>query len=312
MAGGIVALLDDIATLAKMAAASVDDVAAATGKASAKTVGVIVDDTAVTPQYLHGLKPERELPIIKRIARGSLINKLVIILPVALLLSQFAPWILPIILLFGGSYLAFEGMEKVWHKFHPSGDEEEKPAIASGPEAEDQVVKSAVTTDLILSAEIMIIALNEVASEGLIARTVILITVGFFITFLVYGVVALLVKLDDIGVALMKRPKESSQRLGARLVKAMPIILSAIGVIGTLAMLWVGGHIVVTSLAEVGFGYLADWSHAASSIAAGLGAFSSFVMWLVDTAFSLLVGVVIGSVLVTIAGGIHALRSPSK
>ncbi|WP_072341178.1 DUF808 domain-containing protein [Actinomyces urinae] len=306
MSGGIVALLDDIATLAKMAAASVDDVAAATGRASAKTVGVIVDDTAVTPQYLQGLKPERELPIIKRIARGSLKNKLLIILPAALLLSQFAPWALPILLIAGGSFLAFEGMEKVWEKLR--GGEHDEPLIVAGPSGEEQIVKSAVRTDLILSAEIMIIALNEVASEGFVARSIILIAVGFLITFVVYGMVAVLVKIDDIGVALMKREKASSQRIGKLLFEAMPRVLATIGVIGTLAMLWVGGHIVVVSAADLGWTaphqIIERLAHLGTDFTFGAG----FLSWTIETLASLLVGAFLGSLLVGVHHGLKALR----
>lgn len=307
MSGGIVALLDDIATLAKMAAASVDDVAAATGRASAKTVGVIVDDTAVTPQYLQGLKPERELPIIKRIARGSLTNKLLIILPAALVLSQFAPWVLPILLIAGGSFLAFEGMEKVWEKVRGGGHDD--PLIVAGPSGEEQIVKSAVRTDLILSAEIMIIALNEVASEGFVARSIILIAVGFLITFVVYGMVAVLVKIDDVGVALMKREKASSQRIGKLLFNAMPRVLATIGVIGTLAMLWVGGHIVVVSAADLGWTaphqIIENLAHLGASFGAGAG----FLSWTIETLASLLVGAILGSLLV---GAHHGLKALGK
>ncbi|MGI6785544.1 MAG: DUF808 domain-containing protein [Gleimia sp.] len=300
MAGGIVALLDDIATLARAAAASVDDVAAAAGKASAKAAGVVVDDTAVTPQYLEGLKPERELPIIKRITLGSLRNKLLIILPIALLLSQFAPWALPIILMLGGGYLVFEGMEKVWEKIFPT-KADQKPKIAGGQNAEDQVVKSAVTTDLILSAEIMVIALNEVAQEGFWSRTIILIIVGFGITFLVYGVVALLVKMDDVGMHLQKRDSKRLQKLGTALVKAMPKVLTAIGVIGTLAMLWVGGHIIVTSLADVGFTIPANLVHSAEAFVAQIAIMGGFLAWTVNTTLSLLLGTLVGGILVAIA-----------
>ena len=307
MSGGIVALLDDIATLARAGAASVDDVASAAGKASANSAGVVVEDTAVTPQYLEGLKPERELPVIKRITLGSLRNKLLIILPAALLLSQFAPWVLPFILLAGGSYLVFEGMEKVWEKVFPS-DTDQKPKLARGADAEDHVVKSAVTTDLVLSAEIMLIALNEVAEEGFWSRTIILIIVAFTITFLVYGVVALLVKMDDIGVRLMKRDSNRSQKLGSALVKAMPKVLTAIGVIGTLAMLWVGGHIIVTSLAEIGFALPATMIHAAEAFVAQISIMGGFLAWTVNTTLSLLLGAIVGGILVGIAHLIKHLR----
>lgn len=311
MSGGIIALLDDIATLAKAAAASVDDVAAATGRASAKAAGVVVDDTAVTPQYLHGLTPERELPIIKRITLGSLRNKILIILPISLILSQFAPFLLPPILMLGGSYLCFEGMEKVWHKFVGGGEHEDVPAIARGADAEDQIVKSAVTTDLILSAEIMVIALNEVISEGLIARTLILIAVAFLVTFLVYGVVAILVKMDDIGRHLTTRDSHWWRRLGIGIVTAMPRVLAAIGVIGTLAMLWVGGHILLVSAADIGWHAPHDAVHHLETLVNGVRAVGSFLGWLVNTGISLLIGVAWGGVLVFLTQTFRRLRRRS-
>src|SRR5436190_8683376 len=152
MSGGLFALLDDVAALAKLAAASVDDVSAAAGRASAKAAGVVVDDTAVTPQYVHGVAAERELPIIRKIAVGSLRNKIVFILPAALLLSQFVPWLLAPILMLGGTYLCYEGAEKVWERL--SGHDEHELASEVGPEAEDGMVSSAIRTDFILSAEI--------------------------------------------------------------------------------------------------------------------------------------------------------------
>lgn len=287
---GLFSLLDDVAALAKLAAANLDDVAAATGQASAKAAGVIVDDTAVTPQYLNGVSPDRELPIIRKIARGSLRNKILIILPLALLLSQFAPFLLPPLMILGGSYLAFEGMEKVMARFFghgaameevvavsemPSGKDtrsESNPDETSAPNkeagagvgeatepevvainSEEKVVRDAVRTDLILSAEIMVIALNEVARQGILARTMILIMVALLITFLVYGVVALLVKMDDFGLVLARRQAQASQKIGLAIIRLMPRILAMISVIGIFAMVWVGGHIVAVSCADLGW-----------------------------------------------------------
>ena len=198
MAGGLVALLDDVAALVKLAAASVDDVGAAAARASVKATGVVVDDTAVTPRYVQGLEPERELPIIKRIALGSLRNKLLIILPVIMLLSQFLPWLLTPILMVGGAYLAYEGAEKVWEIV--SGHHEEE--AEAGEVDEDAVVSGAIRTDFILSAEIMVIALNEVDTEPFLSRLIILVIVALLITALVYGVVGLIVKMDDVGLHL--------------------------------------------------------------------------------------------------------------
>src|SRR3954466_646452 len=160
MSAGLFGLFDDIATLARMAAASVDDVGAAAGRASAKAAGVVVDDTAVTPQYVAGVAANRELPIIRKIAVGSLRNKILFILPAALLLSQFLPWLLTPLLMMGGTYLCYEGAEKVWERLR--GHTPHELATELGPEAEDGMVAGAVRTDFILSAEIMVIALNEV------------------------------------------------------------------------------------------------------------------------------------------------------
>ncbi|MDO5701389.1 MAG: DUF808 domain-containing protein [Bowdeniella nasicola] len=299
MSAGLAALLDDIATLARMAAASVDDVAAAAGRASAKAAGVVVDDTAVTPQYLEGLRPERELPIITRITLGSLRNKLIIILPLALLLSQFAPFLLTPILMLGGSYLCFEGMEKVWEKVSGHAAHAE-PAVLRGAAAEEAMVRSAITTDLILSAEIMVIALNEVATEGFVARTIILIVVAFAITFLVYGVVALIVKMDDIGLALAQREAEATRRFGRGLVAAMPRLLTAIGILGTFAMMWVGGHILLVGMDDLGLHAPHGVVHHMEGLVVGVAGIGGFLAWLVNTAFSLLLGAVWGAVLVTI------------
>ena len=207
MAGGLAALLDDVAAIARAAAASVDDIAAAAGKASTKAVGVVVDDAAVTPRYVTGITPARELPMIKAIAIGSLRNKLIFILPAILVLSQFLPWILTPLLMCGGLYLSFEGAEKIWEKLSGHGHAEKVDEVAlAGPEQEKQLTSGAIRTDFILSAEIMVISLNEVAAEAFWTRAVILVVVAIAITILVYGVVALIVKMDDIGLHLAERP----------------------------------------------------------------------------------------------------------
>jgi predicted DNA repair protein MutK len=204
VAGGLVALLDDVAVLARAASASVDDISVAAARASAKAAGVVVDDAAVTPQYVHGLAAKRELPIIRRIAVGSLRNKLLIILPAILLLSEFLPWLLTPILMLGGTYLCYEGAHKVWAKFSGDGHGEAAAETEAMPD-EDTIVKGAVRTDFILSAEIMVISLNEVASEGFVNRAIILIVVAIAITVAVYGFVGLLVKMDDVGLSLSQR-----------------------------------------------------------------------------------------------------------
>ena len=303
MSGGLAALLDDVAALARAAAASADDIAAATGKAGAKAAGVVIDDAAVTPQYVTGIQPKRELPMIWRIAKGSLVNKIVIILPIALLLSQFLPWLLTPILMLGGSYLCFEGMEKVWEKISHKLDKEtpeeraarEAAALDREPKDEDALVKSAIFTDLILSAEIMVISLNEVADEAFVRRAVILIVVALAITVLVYGVVGLLVKMDDIGLAMAKRSDGFAGKFGEGLVKAMPVVLTIIGVIGTFAMLWVGGHIILVGVDELGWHAPYQFVHHLETLVP-----AGFLAWCVNTICSLIIGAIWGAILVTV------------
>lgn len=300
MSGGLFALLDDVAVLARMAAASVDDVGAAASRASLKAAGVVVDDTAVTPQYVQGVAAKRELPIIKRIAIGSIRNKLLIILPLAMLLSQFLPWLLTPILMCGGTFLCFEGAEKIWGKLAGHA-KPEKTASELGPEQEKVMVAGAIRTDLILSAEIMVISLNEVADEGFWARAVILLVVAVGITAVVYGVVALIVKMDDVGLYLSRRESTMVQRLGHGLVKAMPGLLAAISVIGTAAMIWVGGHILLVGADELGWHAPYDLvhhvevaAHDAAPVLAGA------VGWIVNTIGSAIAGLVVGAVVVAV------------
>lgn len=306
MAGGLFALLDDVALIARSAASSVDDVAALAGKTSMKAAGVVVDDAAVTPQYVEGVKPQRELPMIWRITKGSLINKLVIILPIALILSWIAPWALTPILMCGGTYLCFEGAEKIFHAVLHRGEEEQQTVEEKGADAEDSLVKSAITTDLILSAEIMVISLNEVMDQPFWLRLGALVTVGILLTLGVYGAVGLLVKMDDIGLALLKR-HDGDSAVGTALVKGMPIVLNVIGIIGTAAMLWVGGHIVVKGLSEFGaeqpYGFI---HHVTENINNGA------LAWLADTGLSMLCGFVLGSVIVTIIMAVKATAERVK
>mgnify|MGYP005798749249 CR=1 FL=1 len=307
MAGGLAALLDDVAVLARMAAASVDDVAAAAGRASLKAAGVVVDDAAVTPQYVQGVEPSRELPIIRKIATGSLGNKAIIIV-FALLLSQFIPWILTPLLMLGGLYLSYEGAEKVWELI--SGHEKaETPTVDKGPEAEKKLVRSAVTTDFILSAEIMVIALNEIAGESFWSRAIILVVVGLGITVLVYGVVAVIVKMDDLGLHLAGKDSPGVQKFGLGLVKAMPNILNVIGFIGMIAMLWVGGHILLVGLDELGVTAPYHLVHLLADPAAGVAGVGAVLGWLVNTVCSAIFGLIVGGVVVAIA---HLIPRRSK
>ncbi len=321
MAGGLFALLDDIAALARIAAASVDDVSAAAARASVKAAGVVVDDTAVTPQYLRGSAAARELPIIKKIAIGSLRNKLVFILPAAVLLGQFLPQLLPLLLIFGGAFLAYEGAHKVWERVAGHGTDAAEVIDADGeftPEHEAKTISNAIRTDFILSGEIMVIALKEVVSSDVDAsiwmRAIVLAVVAVLITLLVYGVVALIVKMDDVGLHLSQKPSKASQRIGLGLVAAMPRLLTAISAIGTLAMLWVGGHIFLVSLYEIGgpdglldatalgralhepYELVHHWEVGVSDAVGG--AIGSLAGWVVNTLGSAVVGLVLGGLLV--------------
>ena len=310
MAGGLVALLDDIAALAKLAAASVDDVGAAAGRASAKAAGVVVDDTAVTPRYVHGFEPERELPIIKRIAIGSLRNKLLIILPVALLLSQFIPWLLTPILMVGGTYLCYEGAEKIWEKVSGHHEEHEgEPAASVGPEQEKSMVSGAIRTDFILSAEIMVIALNEVADEPFVSRAIIMAVVAVGITLLVYGVVGLIVKMDDIGLHLAERDSGAAQAVGRFLVKGMPKLLAVLSTVGIVAMLWVGGHILLVGVDELGWHGPYELVHHLEEAVHGVAGLGGFLAWLANTLASALIGLVVGAVVVA---AMHVLPRRKK
>jgi uncharacterized protein len=293
MPSGLAALLDDIATIAKIAASSIDDVAAAAGKASTKAVGVVIDDTAVTPQYVTGFTPDRELPIIWRITKGSLVNKLVFILPAALLLSYFAPWLITPILMVGGAYLCFEGAEKIIEKLRDATDDDEETlaeeiAEISSADHEKNMVAGAVRTDFILSAEIMAIALKEVAetypSIWMQAAALFIVAIG--ITIAVYGVVGLIVKMDDIGLDMAKRKLGVTRAMGRALVQGMPKLLSFLSIVGTAAMLWVGGQIIVH-----GFGYHpAEWFNLHEGALA----------WLVDAGLSGVAGLAVGAVVVAV------------
>ncbi|MGY1772995.1 DUF808 domain-containing protein [Blastococcus sp. SYSU D00813] len=307
MAGGLAALFDDIATLTRAAAASVDDIGAAAAKASAKAAGVVVDDTAVTPQYVRGLAAEREIPIVLRIAKGSLINKLVFILPAIMLLSQFLEGLLTPLLMLGGAYLCYEGAEKIWEKV--SGHSHGHGADGDEPKDENTIVSGAVRTDFILSAEIMVISLNEVTDEPFVARLFTLIVVAIAITVLVYGVVAGIVKMDDAGLRLAEKGSGGTARFGRGLVKAMPRLLTALAVIGTAAMLWVGGHILLVGTHDLGWHPLYDFVHhleeGAHDATGGLG---GVVGWLVNTLASAVVGLAVGAVVVAVVMLVQRLR----
>lgn len=315
MAAGLAALLDDIALIAKKAAATTDDVAAIAGRTSTKAAGVVIDDAAVTPKFVAGVSPARELPIIWKITKGSLVNKLIIILPIILLLSWLLPGALTPLLMLGGFYLSFEGAEKVLEKVglggHSEGEAGEGKA-GEGDEEKDQsesaLVRGAILTDLILSAEIMVISLNEVADQPLLTRALVLILVGHIVTFAVYGVVGVLIKIDDIGLAIAHKQgaSEGMKKFGLFLVKGMPKLLTAIGIIGTLAMLWVGGHILLVGFDELGLHWPYQTVHHVVENFEHLG---GAVTWLVETGFSLLFGLLVGALIAVMVGGVKKLRA---
>ena len=306
MPSGLFALLDDVATITKVAAASLDDVAAAAGKAGAKAAGVVIDDTAVTPQYLQGFSPDRELPIIWRIAKGSLKNKLLFILPAALALSAFAPWAITPILMIGGAYLCYEGVEKLIEAVGDRVGEdetlEEEIAILNMEDHEKVMVAGAIRTDFILSAEIMAIALATVTDRPLPLQAAILAFVAVAITIGVYGVVGLIVKMDDIGLHLAERGVAASRAFGRGLVKAMPILLSALSAIGTAAMIWVGGGIILHGIEEFGFKSLPHFvHHLAEAAGQAVPAIGGLVEWVVGAIGSGILGLAVGAVIV----GVH-------
>ena len=297
MPGGLVALLDDVAALARLAAASADDIAAAAGRAGTKTIGVVIDDAAVTPGYVVGLSPQRELPIIFKIAVGSLRNKLIFILPAALLLSAFAAWALTPILMLGGLYLSFEGAEKIIKSLKGASAIKEVAQIQDPAELEERQVSSAIRTDFILSAEIMVITLNELTGSTIGEQAGALAVVGVAVTVGVYGLVALIVKMDDGGLRMVQAGGTAAA-LGRALVRSMPVLLKLLALVGTGAMLWVGGGILVHGLAEFGVVQPEETiHHAAVAIKGG-----AIVEWLVTAISSGIIGLVAGSI---VAGILH-------
>jgi len=311
MSVGLLALLDDVAGLVKVAAASLDDVAGQAAKAGVKAAGAVIDDAAVTPNYVHGFSADREIPIVAKIAAGSIRNKLIFLLPAALLLSYFAPWLITPLLMIGGSYLCFEGAEKILHAVLPHSKEDphldpELMTDESGCPAvtlEEQKVAGAIKTDFILSAEIMTIILAAIDAEHLWERALVLAVAGIGITVAVYGAVALIVKADDFGLFLARRGKTHTGRaLGRGLVVGMPYFMKVLTVIGTAAMTWVGGSIVAHGLYEFGL----DWPEhiiegAAHWAEATFPSFASVAGWFATAAVDLVSGLILGLILIPVA-----------
>ena len=303
MPSGLIALLDDVAAIAKIAAASVDDVGLAVGKAGTKAAGVVIDDTAVTPRYVTGFTPERELPIIGKIALGSIKNKLFILLPVAMLLVAFAPFLVTPLLMVGGAYLVFEATEKIIEKVTGDHHATEDLLEADTPEElEQRQVAGAIRTDFILSAEIMAIALAELAGNSIGMQAAALAAVAILITIAVYGVVALIVNLDDIGLHLAQRPSAGARSLGRGLVHVVPTLLSGLSGIGTVAMLWVGGGILVHGLEQLHI--LEVVPHNVEGIAHALGQAAGFasgvVEWFAYAIGASVVGLIVGGAIVAL------------
>ncbi|PWR23008.1 DUF808 domain-containing protein [Zavarzinia compransoris] len=316
MSIGLIALLDDVAAFAKAAAASLDDVAAQAAKAGSKAAGVVIDDAAVTPRYVTGFSASRELPIIGKIALGSLKNKLLFLLPAALALSFLLPQAITPLLMFGGLYLCYEGAEKIYEFFFPHAAHAHEAEIGSvdldAKSFEDEKVAGAIRTDFILSAEIMAITLGSVPEAGLGSQALVLAIVGIAITIGVYGVVAAIVKADDVGLWLARRSSPGPlgallRGFGRGLVQGMPYLLKGIGVLGTAAMVWVGGGIILHGLEGYGFGALSHLIHDAGVAAAdALPAVGAGVAWLVQAIGSGIAGVVIGAAAIPVASYVVA------
>lgn len=309
---GLLALLDDVAAIAKLAATQLDDVAAQATKAGSKAAGVVIDDAAVTPKYVTGLPAARELPIVWKIARSSFFNKLVILLPIALLLQAFLPWLITPLLMIGGAYLCFEGAEKVWHLFVPHT--EHGPQEANELDAahlEEQRVKGAIKTDFILSAEIMTIALSAIDIDDWRIQAVVLALVAVGITAMVYGAVAILVKADDVGLRMSTQGRLTLTRATGRwIVKSMPAIMTFISTVGTLAMLWVGGSIIVHGLHDLGWHLPYEGIKViAQSVATALDQFTGFVTWFITAGLDGVIGLALGLVLIPIVKTVMSLFS---
>ncbi|MCL4674966.1 MAG: DUF808 family protein [Pararhodobacter sp.] len=303
---GLLALLDDVAGIAKVAAASVDDIVGQAAKAGSKAAGAVIDDAAVTPKYVQGFAPARELPIVGKIALGSIRSKLLILLPAALLLTSFAPWLIVPLLMLGGSYLCFEGAEKVYHLFRPHAPHAD--GTPRGPQTpqhlERQKVAGAIKTDFILSAEIMTIALAALPDEGqsiwIIAAVLAVVALG--ITAAVYGSVALIVKADDVGLWLARDGKLGATRaLGRGVVMVMPGFLKLLVIVGTAAMIWVGGSIIVHGLKDLGWPVVYDWiHHQAVATAQAAGTAEGFVEWTATAFFDGVLGLAYGLALIPV------------
>ena len=300
MVSGLLALLDDVVAIAKVAAASLDDAAGQAVKASGKAAGVVIDDTAVTPRYVVGFAAERELPIVGRIALGSLKNKILFLLPVALLLSAFAPWAITPLLMIGAVFLCFEGFEKV-HQMLAPHDAHANAAHASyaidASALEEEKVAGAIRTDFILSAEIMAISLASITSPDILTQAIVLFSVGVLVTAGVYGVVAIIVKADDFGVYLAQSGGTITTAIGQAIVYGMPPFLKMLSFVGLVAMLWVGGGIIIHGLHAYGIDGPEHVVQVISDAArATIPPIDGLLAWLAGAIASAILGVFIGAI----------------
>jgi uncharacterized protein len=318
VSSGLLALLDDVAVIAKLAAASLDDAAAQAAKAGSKAMtkvaGIVIDDAAVTPRYVVGFAAERELPIVAKIAMGSAKNKMLFLLPGALVMSYFAPWLITPLLMLGGAYLAMEGYEKVADLFGALGHDDngngaDDDVGKTSLELENEKVASAIRTDFILSAEIMAITLSTISAAVLWVQGMVLAVVGLGMTALVYGAVAIIVKADDAGAAMARKKSGVVRAIGRGIVIGMPVFLQILTYIGMVAMLWVGGGIITHGLYELGIKAPENAiKHAGSVVAAYVPAIGGFASWFVGAAISAVIGLIIGAI---VAPLVHKLVLPT-
>lgn len=319
MATSLLALLDDIATIlddvavmtkvaARQGMAAADDVAAMTQMAAKKTAGVLGDDLALNAQQVTGVKADREIPVVWAVAKGSLLNKAILV-PAALAISAFVPWLITPLLMLGGLFLCFEGAEKVFHKFfHAPADEDARLAELVKAVNDEQVdlvafekdkIKGAVRTDFILSAEIIVITLGTVAAASFAERVSVLVGISLIMTLGVYGLVAGIVKLDDLGLYLTQKASAAQQAIGRAILAFAPKLMKTLSVVGTAAMFLVGGGILLHGIPALG--------HAVEHFAEGLGWTGAIVSNLAGG----VAGLIAGAAVVLVFNTVQKMRGQS-
>lgn len=299
MASSLLALLDDIATV-------LDDVSILTKVAAKKTSGVLGDDLALNAQQVAGVKAEREIPVVWAVAKGSFVNKLILV-PAALLISAFAPWAVTPLLMVGGLFLCFEGVEKLAHKFMHSKAEDdahhaELTQALANPEVdlvavEKEKIKGAIRTDFILSAEIIAITLGTVATQSLLIQSTVLSGIAIIMTIGVYGLVAGIVKLDDLGLYLNRKANAAARGIGAGILKAAPWLMKGLSIAGTAAMFLVGGGILTHGVPAL--------HHAIEAVVHGMGTVANLV---VSSLLDAVVGIIAGAVVLAVVSAVQKVR----